>query len=503
MPERLADVDIAQSRNQPLVQQCRFERGRAAPETQGNRRCGHFVSDWVDSQPRKVPVAPQFIRACQIHEPETARVIVNNREWTVIAEHTENDMIVGPRRLTRMVEAAGLQVPVCPIYPERTRHAQMHDNRGFVVQFCNQILPPAGNRKQPGALDTVGKSQGKRKTQVRPRKLESHDGSAFNDRGQTPSDCFDFRQFGHDRFPRQLVHLQAAAKFNTDVCRQGNEFIQLRRPGEGSMSKETHSRNQAAARARHVEEMSRSYGFEEVDAAAKQPRVNAVFDRVAPRYDLMNDLMSAGLHRLWKDALVARLSPPRGTRAGWRAIDVAGGTGDIALRLVEASRGSAAVTVVDINTAMLDVGRERARRSPHGDLINFVEGNAEQLPFDRGSFDAYTIAFGIRNVPEIDAALREAMRVLRFGGQFLCLEFSEVAVPGLDRLYEQWSVHAIPRIGRIVAGDEEPYRYLVESIRKFPGQERFCAIIRDAGFARVGYRNLSGGIAALYWGWKL
>lgn len=243
--------------------------------------------------------------------------------------------------------------------------------------------------------------------------------------------------------------------------------------------------------------MDTSYGFREVPADEKQGLVDQVFHRVAERYDLMNDLMSGGFHRLWKDAMVAWLAPPR--RAGWRALDMAGGTGDVATRILEASNGLAEVTVGDINPSMLEVGRRRA--GARG--IDFVEANAEDLPFGDGAFDAYTIAFGIRNVPDIDRALSEAFRVLKPGGRFLCLEFSEVSMPILDRAYEAWSFNAIPRIGQFVAGDGEPYRYLVESIAKFPNQRNFGAMIERAGFGRVRWRDLSGGIAALHSGWKL
>ncbi len=247
--------------------------------------------------------------------------------------------------------------------------------------------------------------------------------------------------------------------------------------------------------------MSRSYGYREVGEGEKQPLVDSVFHRVASRYDLMNDAMSGGMHRVWKNAMVARVNPPR--RPGWRSVDVAGGTGDIAMRIVEKSDRNAQVTVFDINGSMLEVGRERARKRGLGANLDFVEGNAEALPFETGSFDAYTIAFGIRNVPRMDRALEEALRVLKFGGQFLCLEFSQVDLPVLDRVYEQWSTHAIPRLGGILAKDEEPYRYLVESIRRFPDQERFAGFIREAGFSQVGYRNFTGGVAALHWGYKL
>ena len=247
--------------------------------------------------------------------------------------------------------------------------------------------------------------------------------------------------------------------------------------------------------------METSYGFRNVGDGEKQPLVDAVFHRVANRYDLMNDLMSGGLHRLWKDAMVAWLNPPR--RAGWAALDVAGGTGDIGFRIVEASGGNATATVLDINGSMLAVGRERAVKRHLEGNVDFVEANAEALPFPDETFDAYTIAFGIRNVPHIDAALAEAFRVLKPGGRFLCLEFSEVDMPLLDKVYEQWSFKAIPQIGKMVTGDSEPYAYLVESIQKFPNQANFADMIRRAGFERVAWRNYSGGIAALHSGWKL
>ncbi len=247
--------------------------------------------------------------------------------------------------------------------------------------------------------------------------------------------------------------------------------------------------------------METSFGYRDVAEGQKQPLVDAVFHRVAGRYDLMNDLMSGGLHRLWKDAMVTWLNPPR--RGGWNALDVAGGTGDIALRIVDASDGAAFVTVLDINGSMLEVGRERAARKGVDGRLDFVEANAEELPFEDETFDAYTIAFGIRNVPRIEVALSEAWRVLKPGGRFLCLEFSEVTMPILDRVYEAWSFRAIPQIGKAVTGDAESYEYLVESIRRFPRQSDFAAMIARAGFSRVTWRDFSGGIAALHSGWKL
>jgi len=243
------------------------------------------------------------------------------------------------------------------------------------------------------------------------------------------------------------------------------------------------------------------FGAHQVPLEDKQALVDDVFHSVAQRYDLMNDLMSFGLHRAWKDALITALNPPKSRP--FALLDVAGGTGDIAFRAVAAGGEETRVTVCDINPDMLAVGRERAARHPDGAAITFTEGNAEALPFADRSFDAVTIAFGIRNVPRIDAALREAFRVLKIGGKFLCLEFSAVDVPGLDRLYDFYSFNVIPALGRAVAGDAESYRYLVESIRRFPKPEAFAAMLRTAGFSRVSYQQMTGGIVALHSGWRL
>jgi len=260
---------------------------------------------------------------------------------------------------------------------------------------------------------------------------------------------------------------------------------------------------QPIGREKHRRPMSETtdFGYRKVALGDKQELVDDVFHSVARRYDLMNDLMSAGMHRVWKDAMVTALNPPKDRR--WHSLDVAGGTGDIAFRIVEASRGNAEVTVLDINGSMLQVGRERAEKRGLAQNLSFVEANAEDLPFEDNSFDAYTIAFGIRNVPRIDAALGEAWRVLKPGGRFLCLEFSQVDVPGLDKIYDLYSFNMIPAIGRAVTGDAEAYRYLVESIRKFPDQETFLGMVKKAGFGNAAYRNLSLGIACLHSGWKI
>jgi demethylmenaquinone methyltransferase/2-methoxy-6-polyprenyl-1,4-benzoquinol methylase len=238
-----------------------------------------------------------------------------------------------------------------------------------------------------------------------------------------------------------------------------------------------------------------SFGREDVEPQEKTRRVHGVFSSVASRYDLMNDVMSGGLHRRWKDRFAARVRPRRGEKI----LDMAGGTGDVAFRL---ARAGAEVTVADINTDMLDVGIERARKRGVEGLA-WAQENAEELSFPDRSFDAYTIAFGIRNVTHIDKALAEAERVLKLGGRFFCLEFSQTRWPGFAGLYEQYSRTLVPRLGRAVAGDTESYRYLVESIERFPDMEAFAAMIRRAGFANVRAEPILGGLVAIHSGWKV
>ena len=238
-----------------------------------------------------------------------------------------------------------------------------------------------------------------------------------------------------------------------------------------------------------------SFGYEDIAAEEKQARVGQVFSSVARRYDIMNDAMSGGLHRLWKDRFVARVKP----RPGEMILDMAGGTGDIAFRL---QKHGALVTVSDINPDMLAVGMERAEERDIGGL-SWSEQNAEELTFDSNSFDAYTIAFGIRNVTHIDKALKEAHRVLKHGGRFFCLEFSTTTWPGFSDVYDFYSHKIVPKVGQMIAGDADSYRYLIESIRRFPDMPRFEAMIGDAGFVQTRHEPILGGLVAIHSGWKI
>lgn len=245
------------------------------------------------------------------------------------------------------------------------------------------------------------------------------------------------------------------------------------------------------------------FGFKDIEANEKEGMVKGVFENVASKYDIMNDFMSGGFHRLWKASLIDSINP----MPHMKLLDVAGGTGDISFRFIDKLKAKTGaipkVTVCDINQAMLDVGKDRAIDKGIIEEINWVCGNAEKLPFDDCSFDVYTIAFGIRNVTHIDKALSEARRVLKPGGHFLCLEFSNPDQEMLRKIYNWYSFNIIPNLGGLVADDKESYQYLVESIRRFPKQNDFLKMINDAGFERTDYRNLSGGIVAIHSGWRL
>ena len=245
-------------------------------------------------------------------------------------------------------------------------------------------------------------------------------------------------------------------------------------------------------------EKTTHFGAREVPEGDKAGLVHGVFTNVASSYDVMNDVMSVGIHRLWKDAMMDWLAP----RDGQRLLDVAGGTGDISFRFLKRAPSAEAV-VLDMTESMLVEGRKRAEAGELAEKLSWVTGDAMVLPFEDNSFDVYTISFGIRNVTRIPAALSEAYRILRPGGRLMVLEFSQLPNEGLQKLYDLYSYNVIPRMGQMIANDRDSYQYLVESIRRFPDQDTFSEMIQDAGFGQVKFRNLSMGIAALHSGWKL
>jgi demethylmenaquinone methyltransferase/2-methoxy-6-polyprenyl-1,4-benzoquinol methylase len=299
-------------------------------------------------------------------------------------------------------------------------------------------------------------------------------------RQQAAADGFDFGQFWQSGPFRGFVWCDTAHR--AIVRRAGRAYLAMKQRIGKRMSdkKQTH------------------FGFQTVDEDAKAGMVHEVFSSVASRYDLMNDLMSAGVHRVWKNAMMDWLAP----RDGQHLLDVAGGTGDVAFRFLDRAPGGR-VTVCDMTESMLVEGRKRADAVEKGDRLAWVTGDAMALPFADNSFDRYTISFGIRNVTRIPDALAEAYRVLKPGGRLMVLEFSQIPVPAMQWAYDRYSFNVIPAMGQAVTGDRDSYQYLVESIRKFPDQDAFADMIRAAGFGRVQYRNLSMGIAALHSGWKL
>ena len=245
-------------------------------------------------------------------------------------------------------------------------------------------------------------------------------------------------------------------------------------------------------------EKTTHFGYQDVPEADKAGMVHGVFTNVASKYDIMNDVMSGGVHRIWKDAMMDWLAP----RSGQRLLDVAGGTGDIAFRFLKRA-GAAEAVVLDMTESMLIEGRKRAEAEALSTQLEWIVGDAMALPFEDNSFDVYTISFGIRNVTRVPDALAEAYRVLRPGGRLMVLEFSQLPNPAMQKAYDLYSFNVIPRMGQLVAGDSESYQYLVESIRKFPDQDTFAGMIRNAGFDNVSYRNMTFGVAALHAGWKI
>jgi demethylmenaquinone methyltransferase/2-methoxy-6-polyprenyl-1,4-benzoquinol methylase len=355
----------------------------------------------------------------------------------------------------------------------------MHDKHRTIVKVEEEIFGASPHGVYFPAFQSRGETLRKRESQIPPPLFDLADGPAYQKRLQASSDRFNLWQFRHPSPPRRpCLHSQ---KGRQTLCSRSQEL---------GMSSASFSKQ---------EQSEIDFGFSKVPLPEKQGLVDDVFHSVAAKYDVMNDVMSLGQHRIWKDVLVQELHPS----GHWRHLDMAGGTGDVAFKIVKAAGLDSRVIVSDINQSMLDVGEERAATQNMLGQVSFRQANAESLPFEDNSFDGYTIAFGIRNVPRRELALREAFRVLKRGGRFMCLEFSHVDVPVLESIYKAYSFSLIPSLGGMIAGDASSYRYLVESIAQFPSAETFRQLIGDAGFARTSYTKLSGGIVAIHSGWKL
>lgn len=476
--QRLADIDVTEASDETLVEQGRFQRCLLARKQRGKQCAVQFIAERLDPEPFHVAALRQGRTRHEIHEAEPARIIIDDARTALDVEHD----VIMRRDSACLMQKLPLHGALAAFHNrESAGHAEMHDQRFAGREVRNQIFGPPTQRSEGLAFKPLGESFRKRKAQIGPPLLDPDQAAAFHDGREAAPDGFDFGQLGHGvfrKFSPSGIASSRVRRYGPRAIVKGQSMVQTA-PGRDD---DTH------------------FGFSTVRLGEKQGMVDDVFHKVARRYDLMNDLMSAGLHRAWKDALVSAMRPPK--QGPFDLLDVAGGTGDISFRVLEAASPQARATVCDINGDMLAVGRERAP-TKIADRLTFVEGNAEDLPFPDKSFDAYTIAFGIRNVPRIDKALSEAKRVLKRGGHFLCLEFSRVDVPGFDRFYDFYSFNLVPPMGRLVTGDAQPYQYLVESIRQFPEPDRFAEMMRTAGFANVTHRPMTGGIVRLHSGWSI
>ncbi len=470
--QRLAGVDVADADHQALVEEGVLDAAVPAPQ-QG------FETAAVERRRQRFhPEAGETRMAIELgsrHQEDEAEAsgIDEAQDDPALAE--KGQMLVAATRRTVEQQTAG--------------HPEMEQQTIRTIEMDDDIFRASREIDHHPSVHLPFQFRRQRFPQPRAMPMQPHDTTAAQSRGEGAHGGLHFGQFGHGSSGRRLAGAPPLAykAWRRSACSTGTGM------DEGSRT----SRQTAAVAA--VEELARSFGETQVDPAEKARRVREVFARVARRYDLMNDLMSGGIHRLWKEALIDWLYP----RPRMHLLDLAGGTGDVAFRLLERLDGEARVTLCDINPDMLAVGRDRALDRGWLEEIEWVAGDAEALPFPDRRFGAVTIAFGIRNVTRIDRALAEIHRVLKPGGRFLCLEFGRVVVPLLDRLYDAYSFSVVPFLGRVVAGDEESYRYLVESIRRFPDQPTFARLIREAGFANVSWRNLSTGIAAIHSGWRL
>lgn len=465
--QHLADIDIAQPRHQMLIEQRGLDRRVAPGKPRHQIGFVKFIAQRLWPQHRQQRMRLRRGRRHQIHRAKAAGVIEGHARAALQIKH---HMVMFRRCrmgvMERTQNRAGNQHP--------PRHAQMDQQAFPAGQIGQNVFRPAAQRLDPCAGQALGHAGWKGPAQIGAVDLRLKNKAARHHRLQPATDGFNLGQFGHS------VPLDSWAHCSARIAPYKVWQKQWRQVQMTDDEQKTH------------------FGFQTVNEAEKAGMVHGVFTRVASKYDIMNDVMSMGIHRIWKDAMMDWLAP----RPGQRLLDVAGGTGDVSFRFLNRAPGAHA-TVLDMTESMLVEGRQRAEASDMADRLDWVVGDAMALPFKANTFDVYTISFGIRNVTRVQDALNEAYRVLRPGGRLMVLEFSQLPNATMQKAYDLYSFNVIPVMGQIIANDRDSYQYLVESIRKFPDQDTFAAMIRRAGFGQVSYRNLSLGIAALHSGWKL
>ena len=471
-PEQdLADVDIAQTRHHMLIQQRRFDRAALTRQPGDQMRLVEIIAQRLWPQNGQQGMGLGGGGGQKIHGAKAAGIVEGDAR---AARHVEHHMIMfGGRRVIVVKitdDRPGNQHP--------PRHAQMHQQCLAGGQIGQNVFRPPPQRQNPRAGQPFGHPFGEGPAQIRAVDGGLRDHLPLHHGRKATADGFDLWQFRHNSPLDSRAHCSARQA----PYKEGKGRATARSEGFRMTD----------------EQQQTHFGFQTVNEAEKAGMVHGVFTRVASKYDIMNDVMSMGIHRIWKDAMMDWLAP----RPGARLLDVAGGTGDVSFRFLKRAPGAAA-TVLDMTESMLIEGRQRAEAERMADRLDWVVGDAMALPFPANTFDVYTISFGIRNVTRVQDALTEAYRVLRPGGRLMVLEFSQLPNEGMQKLYDLYSFNVIPVMGQIIAGDRDSYQYLVESIRKFPDQETFAGMIRQAGFGQVAYRNLSLGIAALHSGWKI
>lgn len=445
----LTHIYVTEPRHDPLIKQQRLHRAGSTVKSLSQIGWREIRTERFGPQRGKCRKGIQRLSFQQIKRSESPRII----QGQCSAGGFENQMIM-------LADRIRIETPPA-------RHAEMEDHRVAPVGIDQAIFGPAVKSGHNGARHPLPQILGDRTAQIGPSGFDGYEPLAEQGRLKSTHSCFDFGKFRHGFAAKMRLRVRQGLARGTTLPIWRTD----------------------------MNEENVSFGYEDIAPEEKTARVGGVFSNVASSYDLMNDAMSGGMHRLWKDRFVRRVKP----RANETILDMAGGTGDIAFRL---AKSGAAITVADINAEMLQVGMERAEKRKIDGLI-WAQENAEELSFRSASFDAYTIAFGIRNVTHIQNALEEAQRVLKRGGRFFCLEFSTTLWPGFAEAYDLYSHKLVPKIGQVLAKDEDSYRYLIESIRRFPDMPTFKGMIETAGFVQCKVEPMLGGLVAIHSGYRI